>query len=113
MRRALCVAGVAVACALGLPVAHAAVLPDAPPLATPAGTIDLAGPGIASANVTYVGTIPIDDPGVGARVVDVGDQRRLYVTGIPGLSIYDVTQPETPKLLGHLALPNWENEDVA
>ena len=57
--------------------------------------------------------IPLDNPGVGARVVDVGDQRRLYVSGIPGLSIYDVTNPELPLLLGHLPLPNWENEDVS
>jgi len=113
MRRAFCVAGVALTFAFGLPAARAAVVPDPPPIETPAGTIDLAGPGLASANVTYVGSIPIDNPGVGARVVDVGDQRRLYVTGIPGLSIYDVTNPELPVVLGHLPLPNWENEDVA
>jgi hypothetical protein len=63
--------------------------------------------------VEYIASIPLDSPGVGARVVDVGDRRRLYVTGIPGLSIYDVTNPELPLLLGHLPLPNWENEDVA
>jgi hypothetical protein len=70
-------------------------------------------PGAASDNLTYLGTIPLDAPGVGARVVTVDGQRRLYVSGIPGLSIYDVTEPATPTLLGHLALPNWENEDVS
>lgn len=70
-------------------------------------------PGVSSENLTYLGTIPLDAPGVGARVVTVDGQRRLYVTGIPGLSIYDITAPEAPALLGHLPLPNWENEDVS
>jgi hypothetical protein len=66
-----------------------------------------------SDNVSYVGTIPVDSPGVGARVVQVGAQRRLYVTGVRGLTIYDVTDPSLPLPMGHLELPNWENEDVA
>jgi hypothetical protein len=70
-------------------------------------------PGATSDNLTYLGTIPFDSPGVGARLVTVDGQRRLYVSGVPGLSIYDVTQPEAPTLLGHLPLPNWENEDVS
>ncbi|MGH9273947.1 MAG: hypothetical protein ACRDZU_04800 [Acidimicrobiales bacterium] len=72
--------------------------------------VDLA---LTSDNLTYLGTIPLDSPGVGARVVKVGRQRRLYVTGVPGVSIYDVTTAEAPTLLGHLALPNWENEDIS
>jgi hypothetical protein len=70
-------------------------------------------PGVASDNLTYLGTIPLDAPGVGARLVTVDGQRRLYVSGVPGVSIYDVSSPETPALLGHLPLPNWENEDVS
>ena len=70
-------------------------------------------PGATSDNLTYLGTIPFDSPGVGARLVTVDGQRRLYVSGVPGLSIYDVTEPEAPTLLGHLPLPNWENEDVS
>ena len=70
-------------------------------------------PAATSDNLTYLGTIPFDSPGVGARVVTVDGQRRLYVSGVPGLSIYDVTEPEAPMLLGHLPLPNWENEDVS
>ena len=72
-----------------------------------------ATPGVASDNLTYLGTIPLDAPGVGARLVTVDGQRRLYVSGVPGVSIYDVTAPDAPVLLGHLALPNWENEDVS
>lgn len=68
--------------------------------------------GFQSANLDYVGTIPLDSPGIGAKVVQVGAQRRFYVTGIKGLSIYDVTNPALPLPLGHLENPHWENEDV-
>jgi hypothetical protein len=94
-------------------VARAGIVPDPPPVGTPIGTVDLAGPGFASANVEYIASIPLDNPGVSGRVVEVAGQRRLYVSGIPGLSIYDVTDPELPLLLGHLPLPNWENEDIS
>jgi len=67
--------------------------------------------GIMSANVTYVGTIP-DTPGVGGRMVKVGDQMRFYVTGVKGLTIYDVTDPALPIPLGALPLPHFQNEDV-
>ena len=69
--------------------------------------------GFMSPNISYLGTIPLDSPGVGARVVTVQGQRRLYVTGVRGLSIYDLTDPALPLLLSHLELPGWENEDVA
>jgi hypothetical protein len=49
---------------------------------------------------------------VGAKVVQIGEQKRLYVTGVQALTIYDVTKPASPMVLGHLELPNWENEDV-
>ena len=69
--------------------------------------------GFMSPNVTWQGTIPIDLPGIGADVVQVGAQRRFYVTGLRGLSIYDVTNPMIPVPLGHLELPHFENENVA
>lgn len=81
--------------------------------ASPIIQLDIGPGGFMSPNVTYVGTIPIDSPGVGARVVKVGDQVRFYVTGVTGLTIYDITDPGLPLPLGHLQLPNWENEDVA
>lgn len=76
-------------------------------------TADVGPDGFSSANVTWKGNIAIDSPGVGGRVVRVGDRVRFYVTGVKGLTIYDVTSPLSPKVLGTLPLPHWENEDVA
>lgn len=69
--------------------------------------------GFMSSNVTWVANIPLDNPAVGARVVEVGGQIRLYVTGVHGLTIYDVTNPTVPVPMGHLPLLHWENEDVS
>lgn len=68
--------------------------------------------GFMSPNVSYMGTIPLDSPGVGGRIVKVGKQVRFYVTGLKGLSIYDVTNPELPLLLGTFPFPHAQNEDV-
>lgn len=68
---------------------------------------------VSSDNIDYVGTIPVDQPGVGARLLRVGRQKRLYVTGVKSLTIYEVSDPANPRVLGHLPLPNWENEDVS
>jgi hypothetical protein len=68
-------------------------------------------PGITSDNVTYVGTIP-DTPGIGGRMLKVGNQTRFYVTGAKGLTIYDVTNPALPTVIGALPLPHFQNEDV-
>ena len=72
-------------------------------------------PGTAqmSANVRHIGTIPIDGVGVSMRLVDVDGQRRAFVSGAAGLSIYDATDPTHPRLLGHLPFYNWENEAIA
>lgn len=92
--------------AAGVLLLAGAVLGPAPAAA------DLKPGGIMSSNVTWLGTLPIDSPGIGARVVQVGTQMRFYVTSSRGLSIYDVTTPTLPVLLGTVALPHWENEDV-
>ena len=68
--------------------------------------------GFMSPNVSYVGTIPLDSPGVGGRVLQVGDQVRFYVTGLKGLTVYDVTDPALPLPLGVFAYPHSQNEDV-
>src|SRR5688572_5004209 len=65
-----------------------------------------------SPNIDYIGTIRNDAPGVGARVLTVNGQKRLYMSSVQGLSIYDVDDPAQPLLLGHLEIPHWENEDV-
>lgn len=67
--------------------------------------------GINSDNVIYLGTIP-ETPGIGGRVLKVGNQTRFYFTGSQGLAIYDVTIPVAPVPLGHLPLPHFQNEDV-
>ncbi len=69
---------------------------------------------LSSDNVTYHGTIPLDSPGVGGEVVvreDLG-KKFFYVTGLKGLSIYDITDPATPIPAGHLPFPHSQNEDL-
>jgi hypothetical protein len=62
---------------------------------------------IASGNVRLLRTLP--NPGaIGARFQD----RVVYVTGVAGLTTYDVADPRNPRLLGALPLPHFENEDV-
>jgi hypothetical protein len=85
--------------------------------ATAAGTVtfDSLGSGpVSSDNVTYHGTIPLDSPGVGGEVVFRQDLNKnfFYVTGLKGLSIYDVTNPAVPVLAGHLPFAHAQNEDL-
>lgn len=63
-----------------------------------------------SDNVTYLGTVPIE--AIGGKMITVGEQQRFYVTGAPGLVIYDVTNPALPIVIGGLPLPHFQNEDV-
>jgi hypothetical protein len=65
-----------------------------------------------SPNVKWLGHIPIDFPGVGGRVVTVNGSPRLYVTGMKGLSIYDLSNPTLPLLMGTAVVPHYQNEDV-
>lgn len=107
---------------IALTVFATASLAFAPaPDTTPSGELgqlvrhDLAAPdgaAVTSDNVVYLGTLPTESPGVGGDVVQVGDQTRFYVTGAKGASVYDVTDPTLPVLLGHLPLPHFQNEDV-
>lgn len=68
------------------------------------------GLGVASENVTYVKTIPLEIGTVtGAR--QVGDA--LFVGGAKGFSIYDVSDPVEPALLNTtLSGPRFPNEDI-
>jgi hypothetical protein len=67
---------------------------------------------LASDNVTWHGTIPLDAPGVGGEVVERDGETYFYVTGAYGLSIYDTSDPALPTLVGHLAFPHSQNEDL-
>ncbi|MFP5309819.1 MAG: LVIVD repeat-containing protein [Actinomycetes bacterium] len=68
--------------------------------------------GFQSANITYLGTLVNESPSIGGRVLEVDGQPRLYTTGAKGLSIYDLSNPALPALLGLLPLPHFQNEDV-
>jgi len=83
----------------------------APAQAEPAGLVKQPGV-IASDNMEYVGTIPIESPGVSHAVREVGDQRLLYVNGAKGLTIYDIDDPADPQRVGFLPLPHSQNEDI-
>ena len=111
MRRSLLAVAVLVAVVAGF--APAGARPLTKPKLAKTAQVNPGGANFSSDNVEYISTLPIDAPGVGARVVQIGAQRRLYVTGVQSLTIYDVSAPATPKILGRLELPNWENEDVA
>lgn len=74
-----------------------------PPVTLPA---EAAG-AVASSNVSFVANFP-DISAIGAKLL--GD--KLYVTGVDGLTIYDVGLTGLPVPIGALPLPHWENEDV-
>jgi hypothetical protein len=82
-------------------------------ISAPHSTADPGPGGFASPNVTWVANVPLDAPAIGGRVLTVGGQRRFYVSGTKGLSIYDVSNPALPVPLGTLANPHFENESVA
>jgi hypothetical protein len=89
-------------------------------LTGPAGAVGnltappLPGISVTSSNVEHLGYIADVGPTVSARVVDLGEEQRLYVSSIGrGLSIYDLADPESPTLLGMLTIPGFQNEDLA
>jgi len=64
---------------------------------------------IATSNVKYIGNMPINGDGVGAKVIG----NYLYLTTSLGLWIYDVSQPTTPTLVSGINMDvHWENEEV-
>ena len=81
-----------------------------PAASNPTSSNPTAG-GLASDNVTYVGTVPFEVGGApsGARLV--GDY--LYVAGARSFSIYDVSDPLAPALESITPTgPQFPNEDV-
>jgi len=76
-------------------------------LAVLAAALPAAAGADASPGVAHLSTLP--EPGAVSTRVEDG---RLYVSGLRGLSIYDLADPAAPVKLGELALPNAQNEDV-
>lgn len=66
-------------------------------------------PARKSDNVTW--KAGLDEPNVVSSRFSA-DGTKMYVSTLRGLSIYDVSIPEAPAMLGFLALPHFENEDV-
>jgi hypothetical protein len=66
---------------------------------------------VTSPNVEYIRSIKFDvGQTTGAKVLG----NRLYVTGAKNLSIYDITKPDDPQLMGTLKVNiAWENEEVS
>jgi LVIVD repeat len=60
----------------------------------------------ASGNVSLVGNIP----GTAAGITFKGQY--AYVSGWTGIRVLDISQADTPRLVGGLPLPHFENEDV-
>src|SRR3954469_16689412 len=96
MRRVLFLATTAIACVLCAGAASARTRLVAN------GTVPF-----VSGNVTPKLTLPVGHP-VGVRFRD----QYMYVTGVEGLTIYDISDPALPKPTGALPLPHFENEDV-
>ena len=75
---------------------------------------DAAGPGpgyFASDNVEWITNIPVNIDSAGAHIL--GDY--FYITTSNGLTIYDISTPETPQRLGFLPMPQqpyFAEEDV-
>ncbi|MDQ3941286.1 MAG: hypothetical protein M3238_08050 [Actinomycetota bacterium] len=74
--------------------------------------VDGVGPGyFASDNVEYVGYVPLENDTSGARLVG----KFLYITTSRSLTIYDLSDPVSPKRLGTAVLPQdpyFAEEDV-
>src|SRR3954465_4316207 len=85
---------------------HAALPAAARAQAVPGNPVDA----VMSSNVEYLGSLKADvGLTTGARIVG----KRLYVTSGKNISIYDISAPENPQLLGILPNVIWENEEVA
>jgi hypothetical protein len=90
-----------------LATAIAAVLSLA---AVPLASANQTGPDwVSSDNVEYLGSLK-QDIGIttGARIVG----NRMFVTSAKNISVYDISKPETPQMLGIMPNGSWENEEV-
>ncbi len=67
-------------------------------------------PVLASDNVELLLTLP--DVGAISTAFDP-TRPYMYVNTLSGVSVYDISEPETPILAGHLPMPHFENEAMA
>jgi hypothetical protein len=74
--------------------------------ALPAAAITPEPPLAASSNVHVLDHIPGTAAGMNFK------DHYAFVTGWTGLEVLDIAQPESPQIVGRLALPHFENEDV-
>jgi hypothetical protein len=95
-----------------LVAAAALVVPALSGTGMPVGATPVA-PGFTSPNVEWVAQLP-ETSAIGMKFITdaKGKAVWMYVTGVKGLSIYDVRNPELPVLTGTLPLAHFENEDV-
>ena len=80
--------------------------------ASPVDSATGPGPGyFASDNVEWITNIPVNIDSAGARIL--GDY--FYITTSNGLTIYDISTPESPQRLGFMPMPQqpyFAEEDV-
>ncbi len=68
---------------------------------------------VKSDNVAWHGTIPLDAPGVGGKVVDHADGNRyFYANGGKGITVYDIADPLSPVPVGRLSFPYSQGENI-
>src|SRR3954453_11241235 len=92
-KRLVGLAATAVAVACSAAPASGAIAPADPPLAT-------------SSNVPLLGHVPGTAAGMNFK------GHYAYVSGWSGITVLDIARPASPEVVGALALPHFENEDV-
>src|SRR3954453_20698412 len=92
-KRLVGLAATAIAVACSAAPASGAVAPADPPLA-------------ASKNVHLLGHVPGTAAGMNFK------GHYAYVSGWSGITVLDIKRPASPEVVGALALPHFENEDV-
>lgn len=93
--------------ALAVLVALFVGLPGLPARAAAEAIVDGDLP-LISDNITLLGTLPVAGA-IGANFRD----HYMYVTGVEGLSTFDIADPARPRLTSFTPLPHFENEDVS
>src|SRR5215212_6811121 len=91
---------------LSLSCALAGVIAAYTAMPAPAPNIPAEPPPATSTNVHVLGHIPGSAAGMNFR------DHYAYVSGWGGITVLDIAKADTPRLVGALPLPHFENEDV-